>query len=268
MGPGIIACLCLSTSTLLGPPSTSGGMAGARLFESDDMISCITQLPRIYALLPEDAILNVWFGRDMSDRVCLVIRGTDMGPVYCRWNVGLFASDALRIRMDNPVVLRVVSAMGNKGLHDPLIDCWNTLDIGSDEGMEVMTFAGDAPGYLPPWFPGLPSCLCIVMNKDSRVYAIVWCLLCAVHLVCFWYTGYDGCHSTWGAVNWGRSGWPLIVLQCAGLMAPPMRTWWTSLEITLVTGSLLFVAPGRHLAELSDCELVMRVFLLICHCVL
>ena len=76
-----------------------------RLVESDNMILCITQLPRLYALLPEDSILNVWFGRDMSDLVCLVIRGTDMGHVYCRWNVGLFASDALQIRMDNPIVL-------------------------------------------------------------------------------------------------------------------------------------------------------------------
>ena len=109
-----------------------------------------------------------------------------MGPVYCWWSVGLFPSDALRIRLDNPVVLRVVTAMGNNGLYDPLIDCWNTLDIGGDEGMEVMTLAGDAPGgYLPTWLPGLSSCLCIVMIKDSRVYAIVWCLLFAVHLVCF-----------------------------------------------------------------------------------
>ena len=41
--------------------------------------------------------------------------------------------------------------MGNNGLYDPLIDCWNTLDIGRDEGMEVMTLAGDASGgYLTP----------------------------------------------------------------------------------------------------------------------
>ena len=92
----------------VGPPSTLRGTAGTLLFKSDDMISCIMQLPRLYALLPEDSIPNVWFGRDMSDQVCLVIRGMDMGPVYCRWNVGLFASDALQIRMDNPVVLRVV----------------------------------------------------------------------------------------------------------------------------------------------------------------
>ena len=94
MGPGIIACpclhtetsagfgfrhfstsaagdmplsddsriCCLSTSMLLSPPSTSGGMAGAGLFEPDDMISCITQLPnrrRLCALLPENSVLNV-----------------------------------------------------------------------------------------------------------------------------------------------------------------------------------------------------------------
>ena len=139
----------------VGPPFTSGGMAGARSFEPDDMISCITQFPCLYALLPDNSVLNVWFERDMSDLVCLVIKGTDMCPVYCWWSVGLFALDTLRIRLDNPVVLRVVTAMGNNGLYDPLIDCWNTLDIGSDEGMEVMTLAGDAPGgYLPPWLPG------------------------------------------------------------------------------------------------------------------
>ena len=190
MGPGIIACpclhtetsagsgprqlstwaagdlpllhdsgiLCLSTSTPLGPLSTSGVMSGARLFEPDDTISYITQLPCLYALLPDNSVLNVWFGRDMSDLVCLDINRTDMGPVYCQWSVGLFASDTLQIRLDNPVVLRVVTAMGNNGLYDPLIDFWNTLDIRSDEGMEVMILAGDAPGgYLPPWFPGLSS---------------------------------------------------------------------------------------------------------------
>ena len=138
MGPGCIVCLHTETSAgsghrqffdlggracapfgqlrvllsfhlnTVGPSSTLRGTAGTRLFKSDDMISCIMQLPRLYALLPEDSIPNVWFGRDMSDQVCLVIRGMDMGPVYCRWNVGLFASDALQIRMDNPVVLRVV----------------------------------------------------------------------------------------------------------------------------------------------------------------
>ena len=39
----------------------------------------------------------------------------------------------------------------------------------------------------------------------------------------------------------------------------PVYTWWNSLETPLVTGSLLFVAPGCCLAELSDCEFVLRV---------
>ena len=81
--------------------------------------------------------------------------------------------------------------------------------------------------------------------------------------------------------------------QWAGLMVPPMSarwhtvvffwsdrklcmcpvdTWWNSLETTLVTGSLLFVAPGRRLAELYDCEFVLRVSRvsadLLCYCVL
>ena len=39
----------------------------------------------------------------------------------------------------------------------------------------------------------------------------------------------------------------------------PVYTWWNSVEIALVTGSLLFVAPGCRLAELSDCKFVLRV---------
>ena len=38
-----------------------------------------------------------------------------------------------------------------------------------------------------------------------------------------------------------------------------MYTWWNSLETALVTGSLLFVAPGGRLAELSDYEFVLHV---------
>ena len=64
--------------------------------------------------------------------------------------------------------------------------CRTTLDIRRDEGMEVMTLAGDTPGVcLPPWLPELSSCLCIVVIKGPRVYAIVWCLFCAVHSVRF-----------------------------------------------------------------------------------
>ena len=51
----------------------------------------------------------------------------------------------------------------------------------------------------------------------------------------------------------------------------PVYTWWNSLETSLVTGSLLFVAPGLHLAELSDTAnllCVCRVFLLTYYCVL
>ena len=88
--------------------------------------------------------------------------------------------------------------MGNNGLYDPLIDCWNTLDIGCDEGIEVMALAGDAPGgYLPPWWPGLSSCLCIVVIKDSRVYAIVLVFIARRSFSAFLYTdgcdGYHGC---------------------------------------------------------------------------
>ena len=81
--------------------------------------------------------------------------------------------------------------MGTNGLSDPLIYCWNTLHIGCDEGMEVMTLAGDAPGgYLPPWLPGLSFCLCIVVIKG---YCLVF--IARRSFGAFLYTdGYDGCH--------------------------------------------------------------------------
>ena len=83
-----------------------------------------------------------------------------------------------------------------------------------------------------------------------------------------------------GAGQLERSGWPLSVSQWVGLMVPPMSarwhtvvlfrsggklymcpmyTWCNSFETALVTGSLLFVAPGGRLAELSDNELAMHV---------
>ena len=72
---------CLSTSAPLGTHFTSGGSTGARLFETDDMISC-TQLLRLYALLPDNSVLNVCFGRDLP--ACLNINRTDMDSVDCK----------------------------------------------------------------------------------------------------------------------------------------------------------------------------------------
>ena len=131
-------------------------------------------------------MLRVWFEGDRPDLVCLGIKETHVGPVCRQCNVCLFNTDAIRIPLGSPVVFKVEMAMGNTGLYDPLFHCWVTLGIGGDEGMEVMTLDGDAPGgYLPPWLSGLSSCLCIVVIKSSRVYAIIWCLLCAVYLVRF-----------------------------------------------------------------------------------
>ena len=49
-----------------------------------------------------------------------------------------------------------------------------------------MTLDEDAlDGYQPTWVSGISSCLYIVVIKGYRVYAIVWCLLCAVPLVHF-----------------------------------------------------------------------------------
>ena len=117
--------------------------------------------------------------------------------------------------------------MWNNGLYAPLIDCWNTLDIGSDDGMEVMTLAGDAPRWL---YSALVARTFILLmycdDKDSRVYAIVWYLLCAVHFVCFCIlvtmmdvTAAEGSMipmTTLSQLEGGqleRSGWPLIVSQ-------------------------------------------------------
>ena len=80
-----------------------------------------------------------------------------MVPVYHRRDVCLFASNEIGVRLEGPVVLRVVTALWDNGLYDDLLsDCRTTLDLRRDEGMEVMTLAGDAPGVcLPPWLPGL-----------------------------------------------------------------------------------------------------------------
>ena len=87
----------------------------------------------------------------------------------------MFVCFEIGVRLESPVVLRMVMALWDNGLYDLLSYCRTTLDLRRDEGMEVMTLAGDAPGVcLPPWLPGLSSCLCIVVIKGPRVYATVW----------------------------------------------------------------------------------------------
>ena len=123
---------------------------------------------------------------DRPDLGCLIIKETHVCSVCRQWNVCLFDSDAIRLPLGSPVIFKVVMAMGNNGLYDPLFHCWITLGIGGDEGMEVMMLDGDAPGgYLLPWLSGLSSCFSIVVIKGSRAYAIVWCLLRAVPSVRF-----------------------------------------------------------------------------------
>ena len=68
-----------STSAPLDTHFTSGGTPRAHLFGPDDMILC-TQLPSLYALLPEKSVLNVCIGRDLL--ACLFLNGTDMDFVY------------------------------------------------------------------------------------------------------------------------------------------------------------------------------------------
>ena len=79
------------------------------------------------------------------------------------------------------------------------------------------------------------------MIKDSRVYAIVWCLLRAIYSVRFCtlvammdVTAAEGSmipmtmlsHLGGGGGQLERSGWPLIVSQWAGLMVPPTSAQW------------------------------------------
>ena len=40
----------------------------------------------------------------------------------------------------------------------------------------------------------------------------------------------------------------------------PVFTWWTSLETTPVTGSLLFAAPGCRLSDICAREIVLHVW--------
>ena len=172
--------------------------------------------------------------------------------------------------------------------------CGINLGIGGDEGMEITTQDGDVPWrYIPPWLSGLSSCSCIMVIKCSRVYAIVWCLFCTVPPMCFGtlvavmdVTAAEESMipmttlSHLGGGQSERSEWLPKVSQWAELGALPMRaqwrtvilfgkdrklykcpvyTWETSFETALVTGLLLFVAPGCHLSDLSAGEFVLRV---------
>ena len=139
-----------------------------------------------------NSVLSESFEGNILDLVFLVLNGTGMVPVYYRRDVSLFASNEIGVRLEGTVVLRVVTALWDNGLYDLLSDYRTSLDLRSDEGMEVMTLAGGAPGVcLPPWLPGLSSCLCIVVIKGPRVYAIV----SRRSYGAFLHTGsYDRCH--------------------------------------------------------------------------
>ena len=67
----------------VGPPCTSGGMAGMRLFGLDDIISCVTQLLCLYVLLPENSVFSESFERNMLPLVFLVLNGTTGGMCVC-----------------------------------------------------------------------------------------------------------------------------------------------------------------------------------------
>ena len=128
------------TSTLLGTLSISDDTAGTYLVISDNIISCVMRLPGLYACLLGNSVFGVWVERDETDQMCVDIKETHVGSVYRQWNVCLFNLDAIQL------VIKVAMNMGNNGLHDLLISCWIKLGIGGDDGMEITTWDGDAPG--------------------------------------------------------------------------------------------------------------------------
>ena len=144
----------------------------------------VMRLPGLYAWLLGKSVLGVWAERDKTDQMGVDIKETHVGPGYRQWNVCLFKLDAIRIQVGNPVVVKVVMDIGNNGLYDLLLSCWIKLGIGGEDGMEIMSRDGDAPGgYILPWLSGLSSCSSIVVIKGSRVYAIVWYFVHAVPLM-------------------------------------------------------------------------------------
>ena len=91
-----------------------------------------------------------------------------------------FASNELRTRRESPVVLRVMTVMGDIGLYAPSMDRWPSLEIGRNKGVEVMTLVGRASGIcLQPWLPGRSSYVRIGVTQGLPVCAIVWYLFCA-----------------------------------------------------------------------------------------
>ena len=94
--------------------------------------------------------------------------------MFCQWNV-------LGLREDDAAGPCRVMTIWINGLCVPLSDRWDTWGIGCDTGMEVMSLSGNAPGsYSSPGIPGLSSCLCRVLIKDSCIDGVVWCLSCDV----------------------------------------------------------------------------------------
>ena len=52
--------------------------SGKPSLESNDIIVCITRLPLLSTLLPDNSVLRVLLEGDVPDLVCLVLTGTDM----------------------------------------------------------------------------------------------------------------------------------------------------------------------------------------------
>ena len=187
------------------------------------------RLPGLCACLPGHSVLGMWFEGDKPDLMCLDIKETHVGPVCRQWNVCLFKSDAIRIQLGGPVFIKAAMNIGNNGLYDLLFYCWINLGIGGDEGMEITTRDGDAPGvYIPPWLSVLSSCSCIVVIKGSRcdlfraVPPMRFGTLVAVMDVTAAEDPYDNAVAPGGGQS-ERSEWLPKVSQWAGLGALSMR---------------------------------------------
>ena len=175
-----------------------------------------------------------------------------------------------------------MASIGIGRFWDSLIHCWRIGNVRCDDMMGVMTlFDYDHSGNNPPWWPGLLSCLCNVLIKDYSVDVVVSYLFRNVHLARLYMMGVTAVAGVMisvamlthlGGDRLERYWWLLIVVQWAGLLAPPMSmrllsvvffwsgeklyicplyTWWISFETTPVTGSLVSVAANLYVAEVG-----------------
>ena len=154
-------------------------------------------------------------------------------------------------------VLIDVTLMGIDISWDSLIHCWKTGNVRLEDMMGVMTlFEDDQDGYNPPWWPEPSSCSCSVRIKGYLADVAVSCVLRIVHLVRLYLMGVTAVAGVMVSVasltHLGgdcleRSGWLPIVMQWAGLMAPPMSAWLRTV-VLFWNGEKLYMSCV-HLAD-------------------